>query len=138
MTLLAAFALPAAADVIVSDAWVRGTVAQQMATGAYMRLKATRAARVVEVRTPVAGMAELHEASLVEGRMSMRQIDALDLPAGKLVELKPGGYHVMLMDLKRPLKEGETVAITLVIENADRSRSTVNVRASVRALGAKP
>ena len=136
--LLAAFALPAAAEVVVSDAWVRGTVPQQMATGAYMQLRAGSDARVVEVRSPVAGIAEIHQMSLVEGRMTMRAIAALDLPAGKLVELKPGGFHIMLMDLKRPLAEGESVPISLVVENADRSRSVLDVRAAVRPLTAGP
>ena len=135
---LAALSFPVAAEVVVSGAWVRGTVAEQKATGAFMQLKADRDARVVEVRSPVAGVAELHQMSVVEGRMTMRAIGSLELPAGKLVELKPGGFHIMLMDLKRPLKEGETVPITLVVESADRTRKTLDVNAAVRALTARP
>jgi copper(I)-binding protein len=71
--------------------------------------------------------------------MRMRAVTGLDLPAGKAVELKPGGYHIMLMDLKQPIKAGDTVAITLVIEDADKRRSTVNVKAVAQAMGvAKP
>ena len=138
LTLLAAFALPAMAEVVVADAWVRGTVPQQKATGAYMQLKAESDARLVEVRSPVAGIAELHQMSLVEGRMTMRAVASLDLPAGKLVELKPGGFHIMLMELKQPLREGDTVRISLIVENADRTRRTIDVTAAVRSLTARP
>ena len=68
--------------------------------------------------------------------MKMRQIPGLELPAGKAVELKPGGYHVMLMDLKRPMTTGESVPITLVFEDKDKKRQSVEIKAPVRALNA--
>jgi copper(I)-binding protein len=135
--LLAAIALPALSEVVVSDAWVRGTVPQQKTTGAYMQLKSASDARVVEVRSPVAGTAEIHQVLVVDGRMTMRPAGPLELPAGKLVELKPGGFHIMLMELKQPLKEGDSVAISIVFENADRTRGTVDVNAVVRPLTAR-
>ena len=61
---------------------------------------------------------------------------SLELPAGQAVELKPGGYHVMLMDLKQPLNAGDTVPLSLVIEGKDGKRETLQVQAPVRALGA--
>jgi len=64
--------------------------------------------------------------------MRMRAVTALDLPAGRAVELKPGGYHVMLMDLKQQVKEGEVVPVTLVVE-AGGKRETIEVKATVRA-----
>lgn len=67
--------------------------------------------------------------------MKMRAVPALDLPAGKAVDLKPGGYHVMLLDLKAPLKAGDTVALTLVIEGQGGQRETLTVKAPVKALG---
>ena len=112
------FTLPAAAQVSVTDTWVRGTVAGQMATG--------------EARSPVAGVVEIHEMKMENNVMRMRAIPALDLPAGKTVELKPGGYHVMLMDLKRQLKEGETVPVTLEIES-DGQRIRLELPFAVRA-----
>jgi len=66
--------------------------------------------------------------------MRMRAVPALELPAGKAVELKPGGYHVMLMDLKQPLKTGDTVTVSLVVEAAGGKRETVEVKAVVRAM----
>jgi len=125
-------ALPAAAQVTVTDPWVRGTVAGQMATGAFMQLKSAKDARLVEARSPVAGVVEIHEMALVDNIMRMRAVPALDLPAGRAVELKPGGYHVMLMDLKQQVKEGDLVPVSLVIESGGR-RETIEVKASVRA-----
>lgn len=123
---------PAAAQVSATDAWVRGTVAGQMATGAFMRLTSARDAVLVEASSPVAGVVEIHEMTLVNDIMRMRAVPSLALPAGRSVELKPGGYHVMLMDLTRALKEGETVPVMLVIETAGR-RETIEVKATVRA-----
>lgn len=125
-----------AQTVQVAEPWVRGTVAQQKATGAFMRLTADQPVRLVEARSPVAGVVEIHEMAMVDNVMKMRPIPALDLPAGKAVELKPGGYHVMLMDLKQPLAAGQNVPLTLVFETADKRRIEQAVQAPVRALGA--
>lgn len=126
------FALPAVAQVTVTEPWVRGTVAGQMATGAFMQLKSAKDAKLVEARSPVAGVVEIHEMAMENNVMRMRAVPALDLPAGRSVELKPGGYHVMLMDLKQQMKEGEVVPVTLVIESAGK-REVVEVKAPVRA-----
>jgi copper(I)-binding protein len=125
-------ALPAAAQVTVTDAWVRGTVAGQMATGAFMKLQSAKDARLLEAASPVAGVVEIHEMALENNVMRMRAVPALPLPAGRMVELKPGGYHVMLMDLKQQMKEGEVVPVTLVVETAGK-RETIEVKAPVRA-----
>ena len=66
--------------------------------------------------------------------MRMRAIPKLDLPAGKIVEFRPGGYHLMLTGLKRPLSKGDVVQIQLKIEASDKSVKTVEVRAEVREL----
>jgi len=125
-------ALPAAAQVTVTDPWIRGTVQGQMATGAFMKLQSAKDARLVEAASPVAGVVEIHEMTLENNVMRMRAVKALDLPAGRAVELKPGGYHVMLMDLKQQMKEGETVPVTLVVESGGK-RETIEVKAPVRA-----
>jgi hypothetical protein len=127
-----AIATAAAAQVTVTDPWVRGTVPGQMATGAFMQLKSAADARLVEARSPVAGVVEIHEMKLENNVMRMRAVDALPLPAGRTVELKPGGYHVMLMDLKRQVKEGEVVPVTLVVDTGGR-RESIEVGAPVRA-----
>lgn len=124
------------AQVAVTDPWVRATVPRQQASGAFMTLTAARAAKLLEARSPVAGVVEIHEMTMDGSVMRMRAIAALELPAGRAVELKPGGYHVMLMSLERTLNVGDTVPITLVVET-DGRRETVEVKATVRPLAAR-
>ena len=132
--LSAAVSLPALAQVSVTDPWVRATVPAQKSTGAFMQLQSAGAARLVEVRTPVAGRAELHEMAMEGQVMRMRKVDAIELPAGKPVNLASGGYHVMLLDLKRQLKEGENVELTLVVQDAAAKRQEVKVSLPVMPL----
>ena len=133
----AAFILPAHAEVSVKDPWVRATVPQQKATGAFMQITSTQNARLVEVKSPVAGVVEVHEMAMEKDVMRMRALpNGLDLPAGKTVELKSGGYHVMLMDLKQQMKEGDTVPLTLIVEGKDKKRSTIELKAPVKPLAA--
>lgn len=127
-------ASPAWAQTTVKDAWVRGTVAQQKATGAFMTLTHTQGGKLLSAASPVAGVVEVHEMKMDGNVMKMAAIPSLDLPAGKAVELKPGGYHVMLMDLKQPLKDGETVPLTLTIEGKDGKKETLEVKAPIKAL----
>lgn len=136
LTALSALALstPAFGQVNVAEPWVRGTVAQQKATGAFMKITAPNATRLVQASSPVAGVVEIHEMTMADNVMKMRAIPGLELPAGKPVELKPGGYHVMLMDLKQQLKPGEIVPITLVFEGADKKRDSLEIKATVRPL----
>lgn len=138
----AAFALVTAtaahAELTVKDAWVRATVAQQKATGAFMTLTASSDLRLVKAESAAAGVVEVHEMAMEGDVMRMRAVPALALPAGKAVELKPGGYHVMLMALKKPLQAGDTVPMTLVLEGKDQQRQTVEIQAPVRAMNAAP
>ncbi len=135
-TLLMMAALPALAQVTVSEPWVRATVAAQKATGAFMTLTSTQAVKVVGASSPAAGAVEVHEMKMENDMMKMRQVPALDLPAGQSVKLAPGGYHLMLLDLKQPLKEGDKVPLTLEIEDAKKVRSKVVVDAPVKPLNA--
>lgn len=138
LSLLMLAALPALAQVTVGEPWVRATVAAQKATGAFMTLTSTQGARLVGVSSPAAGVVEVHEMKMVDDVMRMREVTALDLPAGKTVTLSPGGYHLMLLDLKQPLKEGATVPLTLEVEDARKVRSKVQVEAPVRPLNSTP
>jgi copper(I)-binding protein len=117
----------------VKDAWVRPTVAGQKSSGAYMKLTAKTTQRLVGISTPVAGVAEVHDMKMEGDVMKMRALPALDLPAGKTVELKSGGYHVMLMDLKQPLAAGGTVPLTLLFKDARGVESKVTLNAPVAA-----
>ena len=116
--LLSAPAWAQTAAVKVEGAWARASVQGQKATGAFMRLTAKDGARLVRAESPAAGLAEVHEMKMEGDIMKMRAVPALDLPAGKTVELKPGGYHVMLLDLKAPLAKDSTVPLTLVFQDA--------------------
>ncbi len=123
------------AQTTVTEPWVRATVAQQTASGLFARITSVKGARLVAASSPLAGAVEIHEMRMDGDVMRMRALPrGLELPAGKAVELSPGGYHLMLMDLKQPLKAGDTVAVTLVIEAADKQRESVLVQAPVKAM----
>ena len=136
-TLAFAAVVPAAlAQTTVQEPWVRATVPQQKATGMFARITSPTAGRIVGASSPAAGVVEIHEMAMDGNVMRMRAVPALELPAGKAVELKPGGYHVMLMDLKQQLKAGEMVNVSLVVERAGGQRETVEVKAPVRGVAA--
>lgn len=136
-TLLALLsALPAAAQVAVTDAWVRGTVPGQKATGAFMQLTSLSDMTLVGAASPAAKVVEIHEMKQEGGMMKMNAVNRVALPANKTVELKPGGYHIMMMDLAQPLREGDTVPLTLTFEDKAGKKQMVEVKAPVRALTA--
>lgn len=134
VSLFSVAASAAFAQVTVKDAWVRATVPQQKATGVFLQITSAKDARLVEARSPAASVVELHEMTMVDNVMKMRPIPGLALPAGKVVELKPGGYHVMLVDLKQQIKDGDRVPLTLVIEDKDHKRETIEVNAVAKPL----
>lgn len=135
LSLLCLIPLTARAEPRVLDPWVRGTVPGQHATGAFMVLKADRDSRLVGARSPVARVVEIHEMKMDGEVMSMRAIPVLALPAGRAVALTPGGYHLMLLELKAELKAGDEVPLTLEFEERRGQRRAVTVRAPVRPLG---
>lgn len=126
-----------AQSVNVKDAWVRATVPAQKTTGAFMQLSSPAGTRLVEARSPAAAIVEIHEMAMENNVMKMRAVSGVDLPANKPVALSPGGYHIMLIDLKAQARAGESVPITLVFEDKDKKRQTVEVKAEVRALNAQ-
>ena len=126
-------ALPAAAQVSVKDPWVRGTVAQQKATGLFAQVTSTNGGKLVAASSPVAGVVEIHEMAMEGSVMKMRAIAGLDLPAGKAVALKPGGHHVMLMDLKAALPKDSTIPLTLVFKDAKGVESRLELKVPVAA-----
>ncbi|WP_310614606.1 copper chaperone PCu(A)C [Limnohabitans sp.] len=121
-----------AQNVTVTDAWARATVQGQKATGAFMKITAKDNAKLVGVSSPVAGVAEIHEMKVEKDVMKMAALpNGLDLPAGKAVELKPGSYHVMLMDLKAPLAKDTTVPVTLTFQDAKGVKSNLELKVQV-------
>lgn len=134
--LLAASAFAQAAPPLkVEGAWARASVQGQMGTGAFMSLTAAQPLSLVGVSSPAAGVAEVHEMKLEGDVMRMRPVSQLDLPAGKAVELKPGGYHVMLLDLKAPLVPGTSVPVTLRLRDGKgvESRLELSLPVATRA-----
>lgn len=125
-------------QVTIKEPWVRGTVAQQKATGAFMQISTDKEVRLIDAKAPanIAGVVEIHEMAMDKDVMKMRQIKGLDIVPGRTMALKPGGYHVMLMDLQQQLKGGDTVPITLTFEDSKtKARFTQEVKAPVTALG---
>jgi copper(I)-binding protein len=115
----------------VEAAWVRATVQGQLGTGAFMNLTASTGTQLVGVSTPSAAVAEVHEMKMEGDVMKMRAVSALDLPAGKTVQLKPGGYHLMLMELKQPLAKGSSMPLTLLLKDAKGVESKLQVQVPV-------
>lgn len=115
----------------MTSAWARPTAPGQSVAGAYFKITSTVPAYLVSASSPAAKSVEVHEMSMVDNVMKMRQVAKLELPAGKPVELKPGGYHLMLIDVARPLGKGASVPIKLTVEDKDGKRHTVEVKATV-------
>ncbi len=138
LAMLAIAIAPAYAQsgVEVSNAWARATVAAQKVGGVYLDIRSNAPARLVAAASPVAVRVELHNMSMEGGVMKMAPVAGIALAAGQTVKLAPGGYHVMLVDLKRPLKAGDSVPLTLTIERADKTRASVEVKAEVRDMSA--
>ena len=138
--LAGAFFAPAATaqqPVAVKDAWLRAPAPGQNVVGGYMELRSPTHALLIAVASPVAARAELHATTMDGGVMKMRQVDSIELPTAKTVKLAPGGLHVMLFDVKGPLKPGDKVPLTLTVQR-DGSRSVFTVQATVRAATGVP
>lgn len=119
------------ADVAVQNAWVRSTVPGQKASGAFMTLTAKADLQLVGVSSPVAGVSEVHEMKMTGDIMQMRAAPSLVLPAGKAVSLRPGGYHIMLLDLKTALSKDTTVPLTLLFKDAKGGQSKIELMVPV-------
>ncbi|MGP9810960.1 copper chaperone PCu(A)C [Rhodopseudomonas sp. NSM] len=119
-----------AGDLVITQAWSRATPGGAKVAGGYLTIenKGATADRLIAGAADVAGKFEIHEMSMDNGVMKMRQLDkGLPIEPGKTVKLAPGGYHIMLMDLKGPLKEGEKVPVTLQFEKAGKVQVTLDV-----------
>ena len=124
----------ASSSIALTDPWSRETAEGQNAGGAFMTIAntGTAADRLTGGISPVAGRVEIHTMTMENDVMRMRQLeDGLEVPAGGAVTLKPGSFHVMLMDLKQPLKAGDKVPLTLTFEGA----GTVGTELEVRPAG---
>jgi copper(I)-binding protein len=136
--LIANAAMAAQAQTRVEEPWVRASVPHQPGTGVFMRITSAQGGKLVEARSPVAKVVEIHNMVMVGDVMKMRPIASLDLPAGQTVMLKPGSYHVMLTELNRQVMAGDKVPLTLVVEGRDGKREAIEVVATAIALASMP
>ena len=120
--------------VTVTHAWVRATAPGQHVAGVYLEISSAAPSKLVAASSPVAGSAEIHSMRLENGVMEMRQLESLELPAKQTVKLEPGGLHLMLLDLKKPLKRGDKVPLRLTLQRTDRSKTVLEVQAEVRSV----
>ena len=125
--LLASAAAAQTGAVEVKNAWARATPGKAETGAAYLTVETTAPDRLTGASTPVAAKAELHEMTMQGGVMKMRELGAVDVPAGHAVVLKPGAAHIMLMGLKQPLRAGESFPLTLDFEKAGRREVTVTI-----------
>ena len=138
MLSLLGMSLHVSAQTTVDDAWVRATVPGQPSSGAFMRITSTTDSKLLAVTSPVAKTVQIHQMSMNGDVMSMGPVEAINLPAGQTVELKPEAYHVMLIDLKGQIKEGDTVPLTLTVEDTQGTKASIEVQAKARALNNMP
>ncbi|WP_139017433.1 copper chaperone PCu(A)C [Bradyrhizobium sp. STM 3809] len=136
------FLAPAAADevkagdLVITQPWSRATPGGAKTGAGYLTIenKGSAPDRLVGVSGEIAGKIEIHEMAVTNGVMTMRPLNqGLTIEPGKTVALAPGGYHLMLMELKSPLKQGDKLPVTLEFEKAGK----VAVTLDVQAVGAK-
>ncbi|GAB1233548.1 copper chaperone PCu(A)C [Ferrigenium sp. UT4] len=129
------FALPVQAkDVKVGDAWSRATAPGQDSGMVQAVITSKKAAQLVGASCKCAASVELHSMVTEGGVMKMRQVEAIDLPAGEAVDMGAQGYHLMLIGLKKPLVEGKKIALTLRLRQANGKEKKVKVNAKVRGM----
>ena len=120
-----------AANISVTDAWARATLPGQKVSGAYMQIQADADARLIGVSSPAVARVEVHEMKMDGDVMRMRELKSVDLPKGKIVSLQPGGFHLMLMNVKKPLVAGDIIPFTLVVESGGK-RQKIELKAEAR------
>jgi copper(I)-binding protein len=121
-----------AANVSVTDAWARATMPGQKVSGAYMQIRSDADARLVGASSPVVPRVEVHEMKMDGDVMRMREVKAIELPKGKTVSLEPGGFHIMLMNLPKPIAAGDVIPLILTLESGGKQQ-TVEVKAEARS-----
>ncbi|MDZ7594301.1 MAG: copper chaperone PCu(A)C [Thiobacillus sp.] len=133
--LASAASLPAwAANISVTNAWARATMPGQKVSGAYMQIRSDADARLIGASSTAVPRVEVHEMKMDGDVMRMREVQSIELPKGKTVSLEPGGFHIMLMNLPKPIAAGEVIPLTLVVESGGKQQ-TVEVKAEARGVG---
>lgn len=121
------------ASVTITDAWVKPTAPGQRVAGVYLQIVSTEDAKLIGATSSIAETAEIHKMSMHEDIMRMRRLEAIELPAGKKVELKPGGYHIMLFGIENQIKNGDVVLLELVISNKNGEQEQIHLKAVAKS-----
>ena len=124
--------LTATAAPLVSESWIKTTIPGSAVSAAYMQIKSATPFKLIKAESPVAGMVEIHDMKMNGGVMEMKALDAIDVPANKAVTLKPGGMHVMLMKVKKPINKGDKIPMTLTFEAANKKSVLVTLELIAR------
>jgi len=133
-----ALAVPAVADSVrIENAWVRATAPGQKVAGGFMDLTADADMTLVGGKSPISSNLELHFMRMENGVMEMRQLPEIKLPKGKTVSLEPGDLHVMFIGLKKQIKPGQIVPITLIVKGADGKEQHLTVQAEAYKPGGR-
>lgn len=119
----------------ISEVWIKPTIPGSDVSAAYMHIKSATTFNLIKAESPLVGIAELHSMNMKDGVMEMKAEDAFLIPAGKAIDLKPGGMHIMLMKVRQPIKAGDKVPLTLTFEAPDKKSLTVKLDAIARADG---
>lgn len=124
-----------AGDITVENPWARASAGKVKTGAAFLTIKngGTTLDKLIAARSPVSKKTQIHQSLMEDGIMKMRHVKAIEVPPGGMIMLKPGGYHIMFMGLKEPLKKGGTLHLTLVFEKAGE----VEVMAKIMKAGAK-
>jgi hypothetical protein len=125
-------ATAAQAQISIDNAWARSTVPGQKATGVFMTIASEKPVTLVKASSPAIKTVEVHEMKVIDGVMKMREVAGVEVLPGKVTELKPGGYHVMLMNLEAPISAGSKVPLLLTFKDAAGKESSVKIEAEVR------
>jgi copper(I)-binding protein len=134
MMLVSAAVSAQTGDVQITDAWARATPGGAQSAAAYVTVESPSGDKLTGVSTPAAQKADIHSMTMDNGVMKMRQVDAVDLPPGQKVTLKPGGYHIMMTGLAKPLEVGQSFPMTLDFAKAGAKQVTVTVE-KIGAMG---
>lgn len=121
-------------NVAIMDNWVRANAPGQSVGAAYMTLLSARDSTMIKAEADIAGSVEIHSMKMENGVMKMRMLEALPLKAGKAEKLAPGGFHLMLFDLKKPLTAGENVKFTLTFKDATGNTTQQQVTLPIKAV----
>lgn len=132
---LSLISVAALAEVVVSEPWARATVPGQPVGAVYMKISSQAVAKLVDIQSDSAKDVQVHTMHSHDGVMRMREHGHLKVKSGETVELAPGGLHLMLLGLKKPLVAGESVTVKMTFEDAKKVKSTTVVTAPIRAIG---